>query len=124
MAPPVDPPPKKTQKNNNNQQQHKNQPTNLRLPECPLPSSSGFHFPHDAELARREIVDSFMFGPRYLAAPVLEQGATTRTLYLPASEGGWTHYYTREAFPGGANVTVNAPFDELPLFQRNAVTVT
>ena len=49
---------------------------------------------------------------------MLEPGATTRTLYLPASTGGWTHYYTRKAYAGGANVTVPAPFDELPLFVR------
>ena len=57
-------------------------------------------------------------GPRYLAAPVLQQGATTRTLYLPENEGGWTHYYTRKVYTGGVNVTVPAPFDELPLFAR------
>ena len=55
---------------------------------------------------------------RYLAAPVLEQGATTRTLYLPTNAGGWTHYYTRKNYTGGVNVTVPAPFDELPLFVR------
>ena len=79
-----------------------------------------FHFPHDDELARREISDSFMFGPKYLAAPVLERGATTRTLYLPANEGGWTHYYSRKTYVGGANVTVPAPYDELPLFVRES----
>ena len=42
-----------------------------------------FYFPQDKELDRREIVDEFMFGPKYLAAPVLKQGATTRTLYVP-----------------------------------------
>ena len=77
-----------------------------------------FYFPHDPELTRREISDSFMFGPKYLAAPVLEQGATTRALYLPVSEGGWTHCYSRKRYAGGANVTVPAPYDELPLFIR------
>eukprot|EP01050_Picozoa_sp_SAG11_P004233 SAG11_NODE_264_length_11522_cov_14.739210_5_plen_86_part_00 len=80
-----------------------------------------FYFPHDHELAHREVSDAFMFGPKYLAAPVLEQGATTRTLYLPANEGGWTHFYSRKTFAGGANVTVPAPYDELPLFERKYV---
>ena len=45
---------------------------------------------------------------RYLATPVLEQGATTRTLYLLANEGGWRHYYTGKSYVGGLNVTGGA----------------
>jgi alpha-glucosidase (family GH31 glycosyl hydrolase) len=37
---------------------------------------------------------------------------------LPTNEGGWTHYYSRKRYAGGANVTVPAPYDELPLFIR------
>lgn len=77
-----------------------------------------FYFPHDAELHKREVVDSFMYGPRYLAAPVLEMGLRSRTVYLPLNPGGWVHYYSHEKFVGGANVTVPAPFDELTLFIR------
>ena len=84
----------------------------------PITTPLWWHFPDDPELTRREIVDAFMFGPRYLAAPVLELGARTRTLYLPLNVGGWTHHYTGARFAGGANLTVQAPFDELPLFVR------
>jgi alpha-glucosidase (family GH31 glycosyl hydrolase) len=76
-----------------------------------------FHFPTDTELRRREIVDAFMFGPRYLAAPVLEPNARVRTVYLPTG-AQWRHYYSRVVFRGGANVTVAAPMDELTLFER------
>ena len=55
---------------------------------------------------------------RYLAAPVLEDGARVRTVYLPRTDGGWAHYYTGAKYAGGANVTVPAPLDELPLFVR------
>ena len=84
----------------------------------PIMTPLWFFFPDDPELLRHEIVTTFMFGPRYLAAPVLELGARNRTLYLPPNAGGWTHYYSRARFAGGANVTVPAPFDELPLFVR------
>eukprot|EP01052_Picozoa_sp_SAG31_P026542 SAG31_NODE_2413_length_5741_cov_8.901099_3_plen_146_part_00 len=77
-----------------------------------------FHFPGDVELHRREFVDSFMYGPRYLAAPVLERGLRNRTVYLPTNPNGWVHYYSRAKFAGGANVTVPAPLDELTLFIR------
>lgn len=77
-----------------------------------------FYFPDDMELREREATTEFMFGPKYLAAPVLEKGATTRTLYLPKSAGGWVHYYSKKHYAGGGNVTVPAPFDELPLFVK------
>jgi len=77
-----------------------------------------FYFPHDVELNKREVVDSFMYGPRYLAAPVLDMGARSRTVYLPTNPSGWVHYYSRKRFAGGANATVAAPLDELPLFVR------
>eukprot|EP01051_Picozoa_sp_SAG22_P005366 SAG22_NODE_316_length_12517_cov_75.265180_10_plen_291_part_00 len=76
-----------------------------------------FYF-DDSELQAREVTTEFMFGPKYLAAPVLEKGATTRSLYLPHEPGGWTHYHSRQKFSGGSNITVPAPFDELPLFFR------
>jgi alpha-glucosidase (family GH31 glycosyl hydrolase) len=62
-----------------------------------------------------------MFGPKYLAAPVLANGVRSRTVYLPATPGGWTHYYTGEKYSGGENATVSAPLDELPLFVRTEV---
>jgi alpha-D-xyloside xylohydrolase len=65
------------------------------------------------------VSDAFMLGPRYLAAPVLEEGARTRTVWLPVVAGGWSLYSTGETFAGGAAVTVAAPLDELPLFVRD-----
>jgi alpha-glucosidase len=50
---------------------------------------------------------SFFLGPTFLVAPVLESGATTRTVYLP--EGDWIDYWSGLAYPGGQEVTVQAP---------------
>jgi alpha-D-xyloside xylohydrolase len=93
---------------------------NASMHGTPIMTPLWFHFPHDPELQEREVVDSFMFGPKFLAAPVLVLGARNRTVYLPRSEGGWEHYYSRGHYAGGANVTVEAPYDELPLFVRQA----
>jgi alpha-glucosidase len=62
--------------------------------------------------------DEHLLGADVLAAPVVEQGATERRLYLPAG-ADWTHVWTGETFAGGAWVTVAAPLDgPPPLFAR------
>ena len=49
-------------------------------------------------------------------APVIEQGAVTRKLYLP--KGDWLNYWTGEHLTGGADVTVPAPLDQIPILVR------
>lgn len=61
--------------------------------------------------------DEYMFGPAFLVAPVTEQGATSREVYLPAGTD-WYNFWTNERLPGGQRVTVAAPIDTLPLFVR------
>jgi len=72
-------------------------------------------FPDDPNVA--DISDEYMFGPAFLVAPVVEQGATTRKLYLPAGSD-WYNYWTSERFKGGQTITAQAPIDTLPLFVR------
>lgn len=72
-------------------------------------------FPDDANVAN--ISDEYMFGPAFLVAPVTEQGATDRPVYLPAG-CDWNNYWTNEKLPGGQTITVAAPIDILPLFVR------
>lgn len=72
-------------------------------------------FPDDPNVA--DLKDEYMFGPAFLVAPVTEQGATTRAVYLPAGTV-WYNYWTNERVAGGQTVTVKAPIDTLPLFVR------
>jgi alpha-D-xyloside xylohydrolase len=72
-------------------------------------------FPNDPNVA--DIPDEYMFGPAFLVAPVTDQGATTRKVYLPAG-CAWYNYWTNERLKGGQTITVNAPIDTLPLFVR------
>jgi alpha-D-xyloside xylohydrolase len=72
-------------------------------------------FPDDPRVA--DIGDEYMFGPAFLVAPVTEQGATTKQVYLPA-EASWYNYWTHKRYQGGETVTVDAPIDKLPLFVR------
>jgi alpha-D-xyloside xylohydrolase len=72
-------------------------------------------FPGDPKAAN--IPDEYMYGPALLVAPVSEQGATSRDVYLPAGTD-WYNYWTKERYHGGQSITVNAPIDTLPLFVR------
>lgn len=71
-------------------------------------------YPKD-ERARHED-QQWMLGRDVLVAPVVEQGANTRNVYLP--QGCWKHVDTGKQFDGPADVNVPAPIDSLPYFFR------
>jgi alpha-glucosidase len=75
-----------------------------------------YDFPQDATAVKTD--DAFMLGPDVLVAPVLEEGAQDRSVYLPAHPGGWYDWHEKKHHAGGAIVTVAAPLGRLPLFVR------
>ncbi len=104
-------------------------------------------FPNDPQvLDDRIATNEYMFGPALLVAPVTEQGAATRKVYLPSlaagsaeaspqdrapgaaagaqpagsrpQSGDWYNYWTGERYHGGQTITVQAPIDTIPLFVR------
>ena len=52
-----------------------------------------------------------------LVAPVYEYGARSRSVYLPEGEQ-WYDFYTGAPVAAGKNVTVDAPYERMPLFVR------
>jgi alpha-D-xyloside xylohydrolase len=72
-------------------------------------------FGQDPKVA--DIGDEYMFGPALLVAPVTEQGATTREVYLPAG-ADWYNFWTNKCVHGGQSILVDAPIDTIPLFVR------
>ena len=72
-------------------------------------------FPDDPNVV--DLRDEYMFGPAFLVAPVTEQGATSRNVYLPAGTD-WYNYWTGERVKGGQTIDVAAPIDTIPLFVR------
>ena len=68
---------------------------------------------------------TFMFGKSILVANVVEKGATTRTVYLPA---GCTWYDMNDnlrAYEGGQTIEVPVTLASIPMFLRgSAVVVT
>lgn len=72
-------------------------------------------FPDDPAVAG--IGDEYMFGPAFLVAPVTEQGATSRKMYLPAG-ADWYDWWTERRYTGGQTIDAAAPIDRIPLFVR------
>ncbi len=68
-------------------------------------------FPNDKETYNNDT--QFMVGENILVSPILEQGATSRSLYLP--EGEWYDFWTKEKIAGGKSITVQAPIDNMPI---------
>ena len=64
------------------------------------------------------IGDQFMFGPAILVNPVTEEGATSRSLYLPPARA-WYDFWSGEKLSGGKRITVNSPLDRIPLYIRS-----
>ncbi len=72
-------------------------------------------FPDDPAVA--EIGDEYMLGAALLVAPVTEQGATGRRVYLPAG-ADWYDWWTGARLPGGRWIDAAAPIDRIPRFAR------
>ena len=77
-----------------------------------------FDFMDDAETYGHE--DEFLFGPDILVAPVLDQGAEGRQVYLPGG-ADWTDAWTGETIRGGRTVDAEAPLERIPLYLKNGV---
>jgi alpha-glucosidase len=71
-------------------------------------------FPDDTETW--DVSDQYMIGDSLLVAPVLEEGASTRSVYFPA--GTWFDVWTGESIQGGQRITVDAPIGSPPAYSR------
>lgn len=80
----------------------------------PLIRPMFYEFPTDSECWN--IQDQYMFGSKYLCAPIFTYNCFSRSVYLP--EGNWRLTSTGEEFTGNCRVTVNAPIEYSPVFER------
>ncbi len=86
----------------------------------PMAAPALYYFPQDQALQDQD--DAFMVGPDLLVAPVLERGAVTRSVRLPAGVR-WTHLQSDAVFEGGAVAVVDAPLGQAPVFVREGAVV-
>lgn len=71
-------------------------------------------FPEDAKCW--EVEDQYMYGAKYLCAPVFEAGMRRRKVYLP--RGRWKEHEGNEEMDGGREVEVECPIERMPVFVR------
>lgn len=65
-----------------------------------------------------EINDEFILGDSILVAPVVEQGARQRLVYLPQGDN-WIDYWTGEEHKGGNYIIKEAPLDICPIYIKS-----
>ena len=69
-------------------------------------------------------VDAWMFGDYLLVAPVVEQGQTTKEIYLPAGE--WIDYFRGDRLKGGRVVSYSVDATnwlDIPLFVKKGAII-
>ncbi len=81
---------------------------------APLLRTMFYEFPEDDRCW--ELEDQYMFGDRYLVAPVLEAGMKRRQVYLPA--GCWRDLADRKEYVGGQVLNCETPIERIPVFER------
>jgi alpha-D-xyloside xylohydrolase len=79
-----------------------------------------YDFPDDTK--SWEIEDEFMFGPDLLVAPVVDEGARSRNVYLPAGDT-WRDAFTGEIFDGGQTILADAPLARIPIYLHGKVNL-
>jgi alpha-glucosidase/alpha-D-xyloside xylohydrolase len=81
----------------------------------PLMRAMWLHYPDDVQA--RGIGNQFLWGRDLLIAPVFEQGAVARSIYLPEGDG-WYDWWTNAAAAGGQDVKYRTDLATMPIFVR------
>jgi len=65
----------------------------------------------------------FMSGGAFLVKPIATQGATSTIVYFPGVGSNWFDVLDGHPYAGGDEVTVVAPIEKIPVFQRGGTIV-
>jgi alpha-glucosidase/alpha-D-xyloside xylohydrolase len=80
----------------------------------PILRAMWLHYPDDRAAVARG--DQYLWGRDLLVAPVVEKGATARSVYLP--RGRWIDFWTEAAQDGGREISRAVDLETMPLFVR------
>lgn len=67
-----------------------------------------------------DIEEQYMYGNRYMCCPVLKEGQTGMSVYLPKTPGTgrWKWFWGESVWEGGAVIEIDCPLEEMPIFVR------
>jgi alpha-glucosidase len=65
--------------------------------------------------------DEFLFGSGLLIAPVLWEGADSRSVYLPV--GDWFDYWTGKHYAGNSTISIPVTLNSIPMFVRGGAFI-
>lgn len=72
-------------------------------------------FPDDKRV--QNIGDQYLFGPALMICPVYHYQDRKRDVYFP-NNGGWYNFYSGKYLAGGQKISVEAPYERMPVFVR------
>jgi alpha-glucosidase len=78
-----------------------------------------FEYPGDQNTV--DLSDQWMFGDNMLVKPVLTEGATSVSVYLP--EGKWIDYWNGNSYNGPININYPVSHSTIPLFVRAGTVI-
>ena len=79
-------------------------------------------YPNDSNVSSE--VYSWMFGDYMLVSPVLDEGQTSKDIYLPA--GKWTDYSNGKEYDGGQTITIDTDattWKDIPIFIKQGAII-
>lgn len=74
-----------------------------------------FEFPEDEKCW--EIADEYMYGDRYLVAPILYTGMNERSIYLPSGYQ-WREMESNKVYRGGETIKIKLSLESMPVFEK------
>jgi len=80
----------------------------------PIIRAMWLHYAQDPAATARG--DQYLYGRDILVAPIVEKGATTRSVYLPA--GTWYDFWTKEKIEGAREINRKVDLETIPLYVR------
>jgi alpha-glucosidase (family GH31 glycosyl hydrolase) len=80
----------------------------------PIMRALWIHYPDDPVAVA--CGDQYLWGRSLMVAPVVEKGATMRSVYLP--QGGWYDFWTGERVEGGHKIDRAVDLETMPLYVR------
>ncbi len=85
----------------------------------PLMRALWFYYPGDLEAVK--LGDEYLWGRDILVAPVVEKGAKSRRVYLPA--GNWFDFWTEKKLSGGRWIERAVDLQTMPLYIRAGAVI-